>query len=388
MTVNFDNAATTFPKPPEVREAVRSAVARYASAGRGSHPLAKRGSELIYSAREEIAAFFEGAPENAVLTSNCTHALNLAIQGRMRSGGHIIISEYDHNSVLRPVYALAKAGTCRYSIAHIGDSPEETVRHFARLIRPDTRAVACTLCSNVTGEILPWREIAALCQERGICFIADGAQACGVLEVSMQDGINILCTAGHKGLYGITGTGLLLSDGKFPLPPLMQGGSGSLSNLPEMPPFLPDALESGTLNIIGAASLRSGLRFVRKRGVASIFAHETALCEQFLRGLEQLPEVKIYRKENRPYAPIVSFNVGDLPSEETAAFLGEQGFCLRAGLHCAPLIHHRMGTDTGTVRFSPSVFSRVQDVERLLSAVRKLAMQNLAGNHTNFHSIY
>lgn len=375
MTVNFDNAATTFPKPPEVRLAVEQAVARYGSAGRGSHPIASRGSELIYSAREEIAAFFGASPEGVVFTSNCTHALNIAIQGLMRSGGHCIISRLEHNSVLRPVYALAKAGRCRYSIADTGDTPEETVAGFVRCIRPDTKAIICTICSNVTGEILPWRELGALCQSRGLCFIADGAQACGTLEVKLTDGINILCTAGHKGLYGITGTGLLISDGKFEIPPLMMGGSGSLSNLPEMPPFLPDALESGTPGLIGVASLRAGVRFVRKKGTAHILAHERALCDRLTERLTGIPGVRVYRQEGRDYAPIVAFNVGEIPSEEVAAALGKDGFCLRAGLHCAPLLHHAMGTKDGAVRFSPSVFSRMEDTERLCRSVRSIAVQ-------------
>ena len=368
MTVNFDNAATTYPKPPEVRQAVREAVDLYGSAGRGSHPIAVRGSELLYAAREDIAAMFDGEPERVVFTSNCTHALNIAIQGIMSGGGHLIVSGYEHNAVMRPVYALARAGKCRYSIA---DQPDADA--FAKRIRPDTRAIVCTLCSNVTGEILPWREIGALCQERGICFIADGAQACGVLDVSLSDGISILCTAGHKGLYGITGTGLLLSDGTYTLPSLMQGGSGSLSNLPEMPPFLPDALEAGTPGLVGVASVRAGLHFVRKRGTDAILRHETALCDEVVRQLREIPGVTVYRREGVQYAPIVSFNVAGLSSEETASQLAAQGFCLRAGLHCAPLIHHRMGTAEGTVRFSPSVFSRMTDVRRFCQAVQDLS---------------
>lgn len=373
MTVYFDNAATTYPKPPEVRLAVQKAVERYGSAGRGSHPVAVRGSELVYSAREEIGDFFGAAPEHVVFAANCTHALNLAIQGIMGNGGHVIISGFEHNSVLRPVYALAKAGRCRYSIAEVSPDSAQTVETIRRLIRPDTKAVICTLCSNVTGEILPWKAIGALCRERGLCFIADGAQGCGVLDVRLSDGISFLCTAGHKGLYGITGTGLLLSDGTHDLPPLMQGGSGSLSNLPDMPPFLPDALECGTPNLVGIASVRAGVRFVRRKTPAALLAHETALCDALLRRLREMSGVTVYRREGADYAPIVSFNVEGIPSEEAADRLGKQGFCLRAGLHCAPLIHHRMGTQTGTVRFSPSAFSRMQDTMRLADAVQNLA---------------
>lgn len=372
MTVNFDNAATTFPKPPEVRLAVEKAIVRYGSSGRGTHPIAERGSELIYSAREEIADFFGTEPEYVVFTSNCTHALNLAIQGIARQGGHVIISHLEHNSVARPVYALAKEGRIRYSIADVTPSDSETLENFARLIRPDTTAVICTIASNVTGQILPYQQIGALCQEKHICFIADGAQACGVLPVHLRnDHINILCTAGHKGLYGITGTGLLLSDGKFSIPPLMQGGSGSLSALPEMPDFLPDALEAGTLNVIGAASLKAGVQFVRKKKPENIWRTENALCDRLCDRLKKMPQVQVYREEGARYVPIVSFNIRNRQPDEVASLLGKQGFCLRSGLHCAPLAHHALQTE-GTVRFAPSVFSDMQNTNRLADTIAGL----------------
>lgn len=376
MIVNFDNAATTFPKPPEVRLAVEKALVRYGSAGRGGHPIAARTSEMVYAARETAADFFGAQPEQVAFTLNCTHALNLAIQGMAQGGGHFVISDMEHNSVLRPVYALAKKGKIRYSIAAVKETPAETVQSFRSQLRPDTKAVICMLASNVTGQILPWREIGAICQQRGICFIADGAQGCGTLPVKLSDGINILCTAGHKGLYGITGTGLLISDGKFPLPPLMQGGTGSISNQPEQPDFLPDSLECGTLNVIGAASVKAGIEFVRKKGIPEIFRAESALCGLLAERLRSIPNVIVYRSPRAEYAPIVSFNIRDLPSEETAQLLAKEGFCLRAGLHCAPLAHHRLGTENGTVRFAPSVFSRPQDVLRLAEAVRRIAENN------------
>ncbi|MDE6657997.1 MAG: aminotransferase class V-fold PLP-dependent enzyme, partial [Oscillospiraceae bacterium] len=356
MTVNFDNSATTFPKPPEVRLAVEKAIVRYGSSGRGSHPIALRGSELIYSARETIANFFGAEPENIVLTANCTHALNIAIQGISKKGGHVIISQLEHNSVLRPVYALAKAGKIKYSIATVTEKKSETLENFAKLIRRDTKAIITTIASNVTGQILPWKEIGALCQEKNICFIADGAQACGLLPINLKtDNINFLCTAGHKALYGITGTGLLISDGKYKLPPLMQGGSGSMSNLPEMPDFLPDSLEAGTLNIIGAASLKAGIEFIQKKGIENIFKSESNLCETLCKKLENNKNIIIYRKPEANYVPIVSFNMKNKPAEEIASLLGKKGFCLRAGLHCAPLAHHFMKTTEfyqGTVRFA------------------------------------
>ncbi len=373
MIINFDNAATTYPKPPEVRLAVEQAIVRYGSAGRGGHPIAARTSDMVYAARETAAAFFGAEPENVVFTLNCTHALNLAIQGIAQDGGHLIISDLEHNSVLRPVHALAKQGKIRYSIAHVSPDAEETVQHFRTQLRPDTKAIICTLASNVTGQILPWKQIADLCRMHGICMIADGAQACGILPVSLADGINILCTAGHKGLYGITGTGMLISDGKFPLPPLMQGGTGSLSAQPEQPEFMPDSLECGTLNVIGAASVHAGIEFVRRKGIRNLYHAESLLCEALIRRLSAIPDVVIYRHPKADYVPIVSFNIRGIPSEETAALLAKQGFCLRAGMHCAPLAHHVLGTEEGTVRFAPSVFSRMQDVQRLADAVDAIA---------------
>jgi selenocysteine lyase/cysteine desulfurase len=206
-------------------------------------------------------------------------------------------------------------------------------------------------------------------------MVADGAQACGILPVKLTDGINILCTAGHKGLYGITGTGMLITDGKFPLLPLMQGGTGSLSSQPEQPDFLPDALESGTLNVIGAASVKAGIEFVQKKGIQHLFRMESALCELLKTRLSAVPEVIVYRSPHAEYVPILSFSIRGMSSEETAARLAEQGFCLRAGMHCAPLAHHALGTQDGAVRFAPSAFSRMQDVQRLAEAVRVIASE-------------
>ncbi|MBQ8928628.1 MAG: aminotransferase class V-fold PLP-dependent enzyme [Oscillospiraceae bacterium] len=380
MTVNFDNAATTYPKPPEVRLAVQKALARCGSAGRGGHPLAAYTSDLVYRTRETAAAFFGTEPEHVVFTQNCTHALNLAIQGLARDGGHFITSSIEHNSVIRPLYALAKAGRIRYSIARVSPSPEETVRQFAALLRPDTRAVVCTLAGNVTGQILPWREIGALCRQHGICFVADGAQACGILPVKLSDGIDILCCAGHKGLYGITGTGMLLTNGRYPLPPLMQGGSGSLSNLPDMPGHLPDALECGTLGVIGIASLDAGIRFVQHRGMAHLRRHEEALCQKLIAYLNTVEGARVYRTPGADYVPLVSFNLPGIPSEEAAARLGVLGYCLRAGLHCAPLAHRHLGTPDGTVRFAPSAFSDAAGVTGLCHAIGQLVQKEKSGS--------
>lgn len=370
--IYFDNAATSFPKPQAVTAAVQQAIrSAGGNPGRGGHPAAHRAGEAVYRARETASRLFGAEPENTVFTLNCTHALNLAVYGTLRPGDHVIISSMEHNSAARPVAALAKAGTITYSIAHAGDDDTETVRQFRSLIRPQTRAVICTLVSNVTGRILPYREIAALCREKGLFFIADGAQACGHLPVTLADGMQILCTAGHKGLYGPMGTGLLLSDGTVPLTPLMQGGTGSLSASLEQPDFLPDALEPGTVNVPGIAGLDAGMQWVMQQGTAPRSGYAAQLCARLTAGLRKLPDAVIYRSEKGRYAPVVSFTLGREKPDETAARLGAQGFCLRAGLQCAPLAHQTIGTPDGTVRFSPSVFNTEREVDLLLRALRR-----------------
>jgi cysteine desulfurase family protein len=373
MPVNFDNAATTFPKPESVITAARRAAERLGgNAGRGGHELAMRSSAAVYSAREYIAAFFGAQPENTVFTLNCTHALNMAIQGVMRDGGHLIISNLEHNSASRPAFTLAREKKISLSVAEVFPDAERTVESFRRLIRPDTKAIECTLASNVTGQLLPRREIAELCREKGICFIADGAQACGIVDISIGEGIDILCTAGHKGLYGLSGTGLLISSGKHPIYPIIQGGTGTASRSLEQPTLLPEALESGTLNIPGIMSLKAGCEFVKRIGTGTIFRHEDSLCSRFIDEIRNIPGIKIYRSEGVVYAPIVSFTVEDIPPEELAAELSSAGYCLRAGFQCAALAHSSLGTKNGTVRFSPSVFSRPQDAVSLAGAIKQI----------------
>jgi len=370
--INFDNAATTYPKPLSVRRAVDDAIRKYGgNAGRGGHSLAMRTSEALYSARETVADFFGAVPENVVFTMNCTYALNMAIQGIMCDGGHIIISSMEHNSVARPVTALALKKNVTLSVAEVFPEDNLTIESFRRLIRSDTRAVVCTLAGNVTGQILPYREIAGICRENNICFIADGAQLCGIREVKLSDGINILCTAGHKGLYGITGTGLLVTDGKYPIKPVIQGGTGSNSMSLLQPDILPDSLESGTPNVIGAMSVKAGIEFIRKTGMQKIEQHENLLCRHFISLLEKDRDFVVYREPAAEYVPIVSFNIKDIPSERTAAYLAEKGFGLRAGFHCSALAHASLGTKDGTVRFAPSVFNNISETDRLFAELRQ-----------------
>ena len=369
--INFDNAATTFPKPDSVHRAVNAALTKYGgNPGRGGHRLSTVTAKQIYSVRESAAEMFASQPENVIFTSNCTHALNLAIKGMMLNGGHIIISEYEHNSVLRPVYALAKQGKASFSVAHIYDDDDRTLEKMRSLIRSDTRCVCCMVASNVTGRILPYRKIAELCRSYGLCFIADAAQAAGTLDISLDDGFDFICTAGHKSLYGPSGTGLLISNGRYQLATIIEGGTGATSEQAEQTDFLPERLESGTVNTMGIIGLGAGLDFVRTKTPQRIFNHEAALVNRLETALSQLDNVTLYTCENK--APILSFNIGEVSSAQTASYLSDCGFALRGGLHCSALAHRTLGTlSQGTVRFSPSAFNTPSQVDALVQALKR-----------------
>ena len=373
--INFDNAATTFPKPNSVKSAVISGLTVYGgNPGRSGHKLSMDTAAAIYNERDRIAKFFGAITENVIFTLNCTHALNLAIKGVMQASGHIIISTLEHNAVSRPVHALSKNSEVEYSVARVCVDDDETIRNFEELIQPDTKAIACTLASNVTGQILPYKRIGELCKKHNICFIADGAQACGILPIKLSDGINILCTAGHKGLYGATGTGLMITDGTFEIAPLMEGGTGTSSLDLNQPDIYPEALESGTLNTIGILSLGAGVEFIQKESCKKIYNHENLLCDIFINGLSEDKNFIIYRFLKASYVPIVSFTLKGMPAEALAAVLDGYGFELRGGFHCAALAHYSLGTDLdGTVRFAPSYFNTESQVLLLVNRLKKIS---------------
>ncbi len=372
--VNFDNAATTFPKPEIVNAAVAYAIRRYGgNPGRSGHSLSSETADAVYLSRKKTASFFGAEPENVVFTLNCTEALNFVIKGALPDfRGHIVISDNEHNSVVRPVFSLSKRGA-RYSSFHIYPDDEKTVASFSNALRPDTRLVVCTAASNVTGQMPPIERIAEICRRRNIRFAVDAAQAAGVIPLEAGKGINFICAPGHKGLYGPMGTGILVSDGKYPLSPIMEGGTGSMSMVFEQPSFMPDSLESGTVNVIGIYALSKGIDFVSEKGIENIRLHEEKLCQMFIDRASEIPEIKIYREKEGKYAPIVSFNVKGFTSGEIASMLSAEGFCLRGGLHCAGMTHTAIGTaPDGTVRFAPSVFNNANQVEELVHSLKKI----------------
>ncbi len=369
--VNFDNAATSYPKPMNVTQSVLRAVNELGgSAGRGGHILSMRTSEVVFGCRRKVADFFDAQVENVIFCSNCTHALNIAIESIAKDNANIIISSIEHNSVVRPLVKRMNEKKISLSIAQVYENDDDTVLSFAKEINSKTKAIICTAAGNVTGQRLPVKKLAQLCKNNNICFIVDGAQACGKIPLSLNDGINIICTSGHKGLFGIAGTGILISDGKYKLDPLICGGTGSGSLELTQPDFMPDSLESGTLNTPGIISIGAGIDYIQSRTMEKIFRHEEALTEQFISSIKNCNKIIVYRSEHAEYVPIVSFNVKDVRSEEFASFLSQKGFCLRAGFHCSALAHKSLNTENGTIRFAPSIFNCENDVKKLCYIIK------------------
>lgn len=378
----WDNAATTWPKPPSVCRAMADALERYgANPGRSGHRLSLETAGQVYACRESAAEFFGlNDPTGVVFTSNCTMALNLVIKGLLSNGGHAVISDMEHNSVVRPLEALSSRGV-RYDQAAVDEHhPAVTVERFRRCLRPDTKLILCTHASNVSGTVLPIREIGRLAARFGIPFAVDGAQSAGILPLHMERcGIDYLCVPGHKGLYGPMGTGMLLCRNRTRLHTLIEGGTGSQSLLTTQPEDLPDRLESGTVNVPGICGLAAGMRWLKERGREDVAQHEYDLVERLYTMLAQEPKICRYTPfpERGRWVPLLSINLRDRSSEEVAQLLDEQGVAVRAGLHCAPCAHRHLGTlSQGTVRLAPSAFTGREEVDFICKKLLKIARKS------------
>ena len=342
--IYLDNGATSFPKPQAVSQAVARALEQGANPGRGGYGAAMEAGNLVLNCREAAGRLFHCKPEQVVLTANCTQGLNIAIGSLVKEGDRVLISGFEHNAVVRPLYArkaeLRIAGRRLFQW-------EEILESFRRELRRGVDAAVFTYVSNVFGYILPVEKLAALCREAGVPFILDAAQAAGSLKVSMELGADFIAMPGHKGLLGPQGTGLLLCG--QPGKPLLYGGTGSQSRSHEMPQDLPERLEPGTLNVPGAAGLAAGISIVERIGTDAIFRREHTQAEKLSRDLRNLG-FRVFAGEHQ--AGTVSFQ-GKRDCEEIAAYLGKRGIAVRAGLHCAPLAHESAGTIAqGTVRVS------------------------------------
>lgn len=327
-------------------------------------------AEEIYHCRKSAAEFFHApGPECVVFTLNCTNALNFVLKGVLHNGDHVVTSCLEHNAVMRPLYALEKAGVSWTAARVFPGDNDATVDSFRKAIRPDTKLVICTHTSNVWGIRLPVERIAALAKQYEILVAVDCAQSAGVFPVNMEDsGIDFVCAPGHKGLYGPMGTGLLLAKHGEILRTLMEGGTGTNSVSYEQPQAMPERFESGTVNVPGIAGLHAGINYIQRMGTERILHHETRLMQRLYDRMKRMSQIVLYtgRPDGVYYAPVISFNVRGMESEEAGQYLSKRGIAVRAGLHCAPAAHECMGTlETGTVRVCPSVATTDKEIDTL-----------------------
>lgn len=361
----LDNGATALHKPAEVTQAVQQAMQRLANPGRGGYPAAMDAARAVFRCRETAGAFFGCPPERVVFTANCTHGLNLAIHSLVRPGARVVVSGFEHNAVARPLYALGAqvtvAGRRLFDWEELLDSWEQA-------LRAGQDAAVFTHVSNVFGYILPVEQMARLCNQYGVPFILDAAQSAGSRRVNLQElGAAYIAMPGHKGLLGPQGTGLLLC-GADPQP-LLYGGTGSMSASREMPDFLPDRLEAGTLNVPGICGLEAGIRWIRRIGLETVAVREEREVRRAVRGLQAMG-IRTFSGAHQ--GGTLSFLPPAGDCEEGAEAMGRRGVALRAGLHCAPVAHESAGTlETGTIRVSFGPDAAPVQTERFLQAARQ-----------------
>jgi cysteine desulfurase/selenocysteine lyase len=379
--IYFDNAATSWPKPPAVIEAMVHFIKEVgANPGRSGHRLSVEAGRIVYETREALAELFNiEDPLRIVFGYNVTEGLNLALRGTLRPGDHVITSSMEHNSVMRPLRALEREGV---ELTVVPCSPEGFLdpADVEVAIRPNTVMVVLNHASNVVGSLLPVAEAGRICRQRDLLLLVDAAQTAGAYPIDVEaDHIDLLGFTGHKVLCGPMGTGGLYIGPRVDLErfePLKRGGTGSRSEMEEQPDFLPDLCESGTANAVGLAGLGAGVRFVLEQGVENIRRHEEALTAQVIEGLQAVPGVTLYGgRDASRQAATVSFNIAGLEPSEVGLRLDEEyDIMARVGLHCAPSAHKTIGTfPTGTVRFGLSYFNTGEEVEAALQAVREMA---------------
>ena len=378
--IYLDNAATTYPKPDSVSTSVAEAINNYAgNPGRASHSASIGASVMLFSYRDTIASLFGAKSENVVFTYNATYALNIAIKSSYIYGTHILISDLEHNSVLRPVSAVTGSTFGGYTV--FDSSLEDKYRIDAIIssirtkMKPLTRTLVCTARSNVCGVKMPIREIGEFCRNNNLFFIVDASQAAGFDELDVErDFIDALCVPGHKGLYGPMGTGAVIYSvhgaecGR--IKSFIEGGSGFNSLDTQMPSKLPEKLEGGTVNLCGIAGLAAGVNFINTTGLALIRNHEIRLTELAASRLSQIPRVKLYRYDS---SSIILFNAEGVSSEQIAAELDGEGICVRSGYQCAPLAHKRIGTPVGGgVRLSVGAFNTCEEIDAFADALERI----------------
>lgn len=377
MTIYLDNAATSFPKPPQVIAAVEVTLRENAAnPGRGGHQLSLQAGRLVLECRESVAQFF-GIVDSAriAFTANATEAINLGLFGVLQPGDRVVTTSMEHNAVVRPLRALSDQGVevVRVMADALGFVDPA---HIRQACLPGTRLLMMNHCSNVTGTLQAIEDIGPWCRQQGILFMVDAAQSAGVFPINVEEmAIDLLAVPGHKSLLGPPGTGFLYVRTGLELRPLLYGGTGNFSQSAIQPTAMPERLESGTLNTIGLAGLKAGVEFIKSVSLDHIRVHEQELLTQLIDGLNSLPAVSLYGPlGSARHGGALSFNVKNIdPSMLGFRLDHEYGICCRVGLHCAPEVHGTIGTlPEGTVRLSPGYFNTAEEIDQTLAAIRTI----------------
>jgi cysteine desulfurase family protein len=376
--IYLDNAATSWPKPPSVWEAMeRNMKESAANPGRGSHEMAVKASRAVFEARKRLARLFRiNNPNDIAFTMNTTHALNLAIQGLLKPGDHVIATSLEHNSVRRPLEALKRK--IGIDVTYVLTDTKGMLKREAveEAITGRTKLIAVTHSSNLLGTIIPISEIGEIARRRNIKLLVDSAQSAGVLPIDVEGmGIDLLAFPGHKGLMGPQGTGGLYIHPDMELEPLMHGGTGSKSEAPEQPDIRPDRYEAGTPNTVGLAGLSEGVNFVLKETTQAIHAKELQLTFELMEGLQRIPGITLLGPDlGEERTAIVSFLLDGVDPSELAFLLDQQfGIAVRSGFHCTPLGHETAGSyETGAVRASPGYFTQKSEIVSMIDAVTEI----------------
>ena len=377
--IYLDNAATTLHKPPQVVKAVADALQSMGNSARGTHAGSMAASHTVYDTRVKLAKLF-GCPraDRVAFTANVTEALNIAVNGLIGRGDHVITTDCEHNSVLRPLYRLADEQGVEVSFVPADRQGNLDYDAFERLMQPHTRAIVCTHASNLTGNLTDLARVSAVAKAHDVLLIVDAAQTAGAYPIDMTAlGIDVLCFTGHKGLMGPQGTGGLCVREGLTLRHWKVGGSGVQSYSRTHPTQMPTCLEAGTLNGHGIAGLSAALDFIAEVGVDAIHDRETALMRRFYEGVKEVPGITVYGDFSRQRMAIVTLNIGDYESGAVSDALSEEySIATRPGAHCAPRMHQALGTvQQGAVRFSFSWFNTEQEIDAAIQAVRELAAE-------------
>ena len=377
--IYLDNASTTFPKAPNVANAMSDYLTNYSiNINRGSYALAYDVEDIIYTTRQRLNTLFNGHdPSHVIFTQNVTMSLNMVIKGLLKSGDHVLVSTMEHNAVMRPLTQLLDNGIT-FDVIPCDVTGSIQLESIETLIRPNTVAMIINHASNVCGTVQPIESISAICKAHNLHFIVDAAQTAGVIPINVKAcHIDALCFTGHKGLLGPQGIGgmILTKEMAQTLTPLIVGGTGSFSHLETMPTHMPDAFEAGTLNLPGIIGLNEGLSYIESVGMKNIHNHELALTKAFLEGLHLIPRVNIIGKQDiQNRTAVVSITIDGMDAASIAYELESTYHIMtRVGLHCAPRAHQTLGTyPEGTVRFSFGYANTLEDVDMALSALHTI----------------